>query len=95
MPMSRRGCETWKLGGLAVIPQEVVPFGTVRLKGGAYPGYHAGGRSCSSGARGELQIAFFGVGVVADISPLAESGWDEAFGLAVGAGSVRGRVARL
>ncbi len=37
----------------------------------------------------ELLIAFFGVGVVADISPLAQSGLDEAFGLAVGAGSVR------
>src|SRR6266481_1701105 len=39
--------------------------------------------------RGKLLIAFFGVGVVADISPLAQSGLDEAFGLAVGAGSVR------
>ena len=37
----------------------------------------------------ELLIAFFGVGVVADISPLAKSGLDKAFGLAVGAGSVR------
>ena len=39
--------------------------------------------------RGKLLIAFFGVGVVADIGPLAQSGLDEAFGLAVGAGSVR------
>src|SRR5713101_7261076 len=38
---------------------------------------------------GELLIAFFGVGVVADISPLAKSGLDEAFGFTVGAGSVR------
>src|SRR5208283_1846954 len=37
---------------------------------------------------GELLVAFFGVGVVADISPLAQSGLDEAFGFAVGAGSV-------
>jgi hypothetical protein len=36
-----------------------------------------------------LLITFFGVGVVADISPLAKSGLDKAFGLAVGAGSVR------
>src|SRR6266852_1952776 len=39
---------------------------------------------------GEMLIAFFGVGVVADISPLAQSGLDEAFGLTVGAGRVRG-----
>ena len=38
---------------------------------------------------GKLLVAFFGVGVVADISPLAQGGLDEAFGLTVGAGSVR------
>src|SRR5437763_6207275 len=38
---------------------------------------------------GKLLIAFFEVGVVADISPLAKSGLDEAFGLTVSAGSVR------
>src|SRR5258708_9571318 len=37
----------------------------------------------------ELLIAFFGVGVVADISPLAQSGLEAACGLAVGAGRVR------
>jgi hypothetical protein len=35
--------------------------------------------------RGELLVAFFGVGVVANVSPLAKSGLDEAFGFAVGA----------
>ncbi len=38
---------------------------------------------------GKLLVAFFGVGVVADISPLAQSGLNETFGFAVGAGSVR------
>ena len=42
---------------------------------------------------GELLIAFLGVEVVANVSPLAQGGLDEAFGLAVGAGSV-GRVKR-
>jgi len=37
---------------------------------------------------GELLVAFFRVGVVANVSPLAQSGLDEAFGLAVGAGRV-------
>jgi hypothetical protein len=37
----------------------------------------------------KLLVAFFGVGVVADISPLAKSGLDEAFGLAVGAWRVK------
>ena len=36
-----------------------------------------------------MLIAFFRVEVVADIGPLAQSGLDEAFGLTVGAGSVR------
>ena len=36
-----------------------------------------------------MLVAFFGVGVVAGVSPLAEGGLDEAFGFAVGAGSVR------
>src|SRR5437899_3332555 len=38
---------------------------------------------------GELLIALFGVGVVADIGPLTQSGLNETFGFAVGAGSVR------
>ena len=37
---------------------------------------------------GELQVAFFGVGVVADVGPFAQSGLNEAFGFAVGARSV-------
>lgn len=37
---------------------------------------------------GELLVAFFGVGVVADVSPLAKGSLDEAFSFAVGAGSV-------
>jgi len=38
---------------------------------------------------GELLIAFLGVEVVANIGPLAQGGLNEAFGLAVGAWSVR------
>ena len=38
---------------------------------------------------GKLLVALFGVGVMANISPLAKRGLDEAFGLTVGAGSVR------
>ena len=38
---------------------------------------------------GELLIAFLGVGVVANVGPFAQGGLDEAFGFAVGAGSVR------
>jgi hypothetical protein len=37
---------------------------------------------------GELLIAFFGVGVVAEVSPLAKSGLNKAFGFAVGARSI-------
>jgi hypothetical protein len=37
---------------------------------------------------GELLVAFFGVGVVANVSPLAQRGLNEAFGFAIGAGSV-------
>ena len=52
-------------------------------------GYHADRRSCSSAARGKLLIAFFGVGVVTDISPLAKSSANETFGLTVGTRRVR------
>ena len=37
---------------------------------------------------GEFEVAFFGVGVVADVSPFPQSGLNEAFGFAVGARSV-------
>ena len=37
----------------------------------------------------ELLIAFLGVGVMADVGPLAQGGLNEAFGLAVGARGVR------
>ena len=37
----------------------------------------------------ELLVAFFGVGVVTDIRPLAQSGLDKAFGFSVSAWSVR------
>ena len=37
----------------------------------------------------EMLIAFFGIEVMANVGPLAQGGLDEAFGLAVGAGSVR------
>src|SRR2546422_8959239 len=39
---------------------------------------------------GELLIAFFGVGVVAEIGPLTQSGLDETFGFAVCGGRGRG-----
>ena len=38
--------------------------------------------------RGEMLIAFLRVEVVANVGPLAQGGLDEAFGLAVGAGSI-------
>jgi hypothetical protein len=43
----------------------------------------------------ELLIAFLGVEVMANVGPLAQSGLDEAFGLAVGAGRVRTGEAML
>jgi len=43
--------------------------------------------------RREMLVAFFRVEVMANIGPLAQGGLNEAFGLAVGAGSV-GRVKR-
>ena len=43
----------------------------------------------------ELLIAFVGVEVMANVSPLAQGGLNEAFGLAVGAGSVRAGEAVL
>jgi len=38
----------------------------------------------------ELQVAFFRVGVVTNIGPLAKGSLDEAFGFAVGAGECKG-----
>ena len=54
-----------------------------------------GTRGCSSRARGRALIALLGVGVMANVSPLAQGGLDEAFGLAVGARRVRAGEAVL
>src|SRR5919201_383043 len=45
------------------------------------------------GPRGEGEVALFGVGPVNAIGPLAQSGLDEAFGLAVGLRRVRASAA--
>jgi hypothetical protein len=71
--------------GVPVIPQEVVPSGAARLKGGASPTGTMGTEDVVVvHPWGKLLIAFLGVGV-ADVSRLAQSGLDEAFGFAVGA----------
>jgi hypothetical protein len=68
-------------GGPAVIPQGLyLTFRSAAEGWSVCEATMGAGEVVVAEPRGEMLIAFFGVGIVADISPLAKSGLDEGFG---------------